>query len=403
MERIKLSILMNTYNSELTVDKAIKSVQNQSYKNWELIILDNASRDSTVEILKDYEKSDSRISVIYGECNIGWAYGTRECLSKATGEYMTFLAADDFYNDSETFEDIIKLIDANNPDIIWLGTRFVEYAQGKYLMNNSAIPSCIEYSDSDYLNNVYETIRNCYYNSMSHFTRIEYLKEMGVDFAEPFYADCESMTELMCNTHRMVCLEKDAYSLTVDTSKTKQAVIHKAFDRQWKPIKKMIIEKGEYNKAKIGYIAVRILSNEVGKMRSVVQGCEIRDMKMNQICLSEDQKREWIEDALYSWNFRDMLYYSGDNSFYNDVLECLRKLPGSENVNQNEYEFSNNIDSRIQRLYRQIEVAEDVKYYQGLENAMYVVEECLDLFDEILPDLDDYNREKIISKLKMFY
>ena len=64
-----VSIILPTYNSEKFIHRSIKSVLNQTYKNWELIIVDDASTDSTKEIIKNYEKEYKKIRSILLEEN----------------------------------------------------------------------------------------------------------------------------------------------------------------------------------------------------------------------------------------------------------------------------------------------------------------------------------------------
>ena len=104
---IPFSILMCTYNSAETLIYAIESVRNQEYQQWELIILDNGSHDSTVQILKNYEEKDRRISCIFREDNVGWCKGISICLKQTRGQYMMFLGADDYLASDHTLTDVL--------------------------------------------------------------------------------------------------------------------------------------------------------------------------------------------------------------------------------------------------------------------------------------------------------
>ena len=69
MEKEKISIITPLYNGEKFVKYAINSVINQTYKNWELIIVDDFSEDKGYEIAKSYAENDSRIRIIKNEKN----------------------------------------------------------------------------------------------------------------------------------------------------------------------------------------------------------------------------------------------------------------------------------------------------------------------------------------------
>ena len=71
MTRPKLSVVMSCYNAEQTVQKAIESILNQSFKEFEFIVIDDASSDQTLEILQQYQKQDERIILLTNEFNQG--------------------------------------------------------------------------------------------------------------------------------------------------------------------------------------------------------------------------------------------------------------------------------------------------------------------------------------------
>ncbi len=98
MENPKVSIITPTYNRERFIERAIKSVLWQTFKNWEMIIVDDGSKDKTVEIVKKYTKEDPRIKLIELKENTGGPVIPRTIgCKKAKGEYIAFLDSDDIY------------------------------------------------------------------------------------------------------------------------------------------------------------------------------------------------------------------------------------------------------------------------------------------------------------------
>lgn len=93
----RVTIIMPAYNSEKFIGKAIESVQNQTFVNWELIIHDDCSCDETINIVSRYCAEDSRITLIKGTQNLGAAAARNSCLNKATGSLIAFLDADDVW------------------------------------------------------------------------------------------------------------------------------------------------------------------------------------------------------------------------------------------------------------------------------------------------------------------
>lgn len=91
----KVSILMPAYNAERYIVAAIESVIAQSYGDWELIIVDDASSDNTGVICDQYALKDKRIKILHHAENKGISIGKNEALKHASGEYITFCDDDD--------------------------------------------------------------------------------------------------------------------------------------------------------------------------------------------------------------------------------------------------------------------------------------------------------------------
>lgn len=93
----KVSIITPSWNSEKYIAETIKSVQNQTYQNWEMIIVDDCSTDHTVEIVEAIAKEDPRIRIIRQSVNGGAAKARNRSLDDATGRYIAYLDADDIW------------------------------------------------------------------------------------------------------------------------------------------------------------------------------------------------------------------------------------------------------------------------------------------------------------------
>lgn len=106
----KYTIIMPAYNAALYIEEAIKSVLDQTYQNWELIIVDDGSQDATPVIVDSYASRDNRIIVIHQE-NSGTAAAARNrALEIASGDYSQMLDADDVISSDmlQKYEDILS-------------------------------------------------------------------------------------------------------------------------------------------------------------------------------------------------------------------------------------------------------------------------------------------------------
>lgn len=93
----KVSIIMPNYNCAKFLGETIDSVKNQTYKNWELLIVDDCSTDNSVEIIKSYIDADDRIELFVNESNCGAAASRNRAMREATGKWIAFLDSDDLW------------------------------------------------------------------------------------------------------------------------------------------------------------------------------------------------------------------------------------------------------------------------------------------------------------------
>ena len=111
-----ISIIVPVYNVESYLTQCLNSILNQSYKNFELILVDNISTDESFNICKEYEKSDNRIKVLQNETK-GVSSTRNVGLNYAKGKYITFCDSDDLY-DSNFLSKLMAAAKKNDADII---------------------------------------------------------------------------------------------------------------------------------------------------------------------------------------------------------------------------------------------------------------------------------------------
>ena len=113
-----LSIIITTFNSEKYVEKAILSVINQSFQDFEIIVINDNSIDKTYKILKKLQKEDPRIKIINHSKNLGTYHSRAEGALNSKSEYILFLDPDDMIFNPFLFEEIYKCYLNYNLDII---------------------------------------------------------------------------------------------------------------------------------------------------------------------------------------------------------------------------------------------------------------------------------------------
>lgn len=108
-----ISIVMPVYNCEKYIFNTVQSILNQTYKNWELIIVDDKSIDNTKHILENYLKHINQIKIFFNKKNIGPALSRNFALKKCRGKYIAFLDADDYWSKNK-LKYQIKFMEKNN-------------------------------------------------------------------------------------------------------------------------------------------------------------------------------------------------------------------------------------------------------------------------------------------------
>lgn len=108
-----ISVIMGSYNCEKTLKESINSIINQTYENWQLIICDDCSSDSSYKIAKSYKKKyEDKIILIRNKVNLGLAGALNECLKHATGKYIARQDADDISTE-DRFLKQVKFLEEN--------------------------------------------------------------------------------------------------------------------------------------------------------------------------------------------------------------------------------------------------------------------------------------------------
>lgn len=120
-----ISVILPVYNCETTIRKCIESVINQSFSQFELIIIDNGSNDNTLKICEEYRKNDSRINIYSLDTNIGASKAREYGIKRTKGDYIAFIDGDDNYL-SDFLAAMYDLITRESADIAICGFSYVK-------------------------------------------------------------------------------------------------------------------------------------------------------------------------------------------------------------------------------------------------------------------------------------
>ena len=122
---IKVSIIVAVYNSIQYLEQCVHSLMAQTYDNYEIIFIDDASTDSSYKLLKtilaEYPSLSDKWNIIRNDKNMGIGYSRRSAMQKATGEYMIHVDSDD-YVDNTFVERLVEKAQTENADIVICNT-----------------------------------------------------------------------------------------------------------------------------------------------------------------------------------------------------------------------------------------------------------------------------------------
>jgi len=134
MNTTLVSIILCTYNRAQLLTRALRSVQRQTYSDWEIRVIDDGSTDDTVSIVKGFSKKDSRIHYFYQK-NHGLASARNTGVKRSKGTMITFIDSDDEYTPDHLEQRMVYM--AKNPmvDMIHGGTKFIGPKSKQYVVD----------------------------------------------------------------------------------------------------------------------------------------------------------------------------------------------------------------------------------------------------------------------------
>lgn len=229
-KNIKVSVVITAYNVEKYIKKAINSVLNQTYKNIEIVVVEDCSTDNTLKFIKGLQKSDLAfpINLVQHKENVGAGLSRRDGIKASTGDFIMLLDADDWLNKdyiehlvdkqketgadivgggitycyedtdkfkTETFGTIVsegfqKIMDYNNGKIVFLNNKIVR----------STMYDTVEYCDRRYVEDT-PVIMKLLYNA----NKVAYVNEAGYNYLQRNTSLCHVSSRWKHNLFCALC------------------------------------------------------------------------------------------------------------------------------------------------------------------------------------------------------
>lgn len=138
-----VSIVVPVYNSEKFINDTIKTIIDQTYENWELLLVDDCSADKSVKIIKEYQHKDKRIKLFSNSKNSGAAVSRNKGIEESRGRYIAFLDADDLW-EPKKLEKQVTFMQEKDCAFSFTGYEFADSA-GKPNGKRVSVPSTLNY------------------------------------------------------------------------------------------------------------------------------------------------------------------------------------------------------------------------------------------------------------------
>lgn len=126
MEQPLVSICIPAYNNADYIGETVESILKQSYQNLELIIVDDNSKDHTLEVIQEYAKKDMRIRIYHNDNNLGMSGNWNYCLSLCKGEFIKLICADDLLAENTLQKEVEALVQNPSAILVESDTKLVD-------------------------------------------------------------------------------------------------------------------------------------------------------------------------------------------------------------------------------------------------------------------------------------
>lgn len=208
---IKVSIIMPVYKVEEYVGKAIESIQEQTLKEWEFLIVDDGTPDRSGEICDEYAANDERIHVIHKE-NGGAPSARNMAIEIAKGEYMYFMDSDD-WAEPTMLEDMYNLAKRDQAQLVVAGFYIdTYYDKENYVTDNFFVEDAVYPNKEAFRKNAYKLFdRNLLYTPWNKLFESKYIMENDLRFPKTFWDDFPFNVSIVKNVERVTVTSKQYY------------------------------------------------------------------------------------------------------------------------------------------------------------------------------------------------
>ena len=244
----KVSIIIPAYNSEKYIKKCLDSILEQTYKNYEIIIVNDGSTDNTSKIIDEYKNEYEFIKVI-NISNHGQGYARNIALSQASGDYILFLDSDDFIEDV-TLEVTTKKIEEEKSDLVFFDWKYYYESDKTYKYVNTEIFFGKKFLVGE---EILDLFKIKHYFTVNKLYSKEFLLSNNIKYGEGYiYEDNPFWVKVVISAKKVSIIQSPLYNVRVNESSTTRSNTntdkhYKGFIKAIEEIIKLTRTKPEYD------------------------------------------------------------------------------------------------------------------------------------------------------------
>ena len=314
---MKISVIIPVYNVEKYLRQCLDSVINQTYKNLEIICIDDCSTDNSFQILKEYEKKDDRIIVLQNEVNSKLGPTRNHGMKYATGEYIHFLDSDDWL-ELDAYEKLVqylqKIGDVDILHFLWRNVCVITGHTELYTYNINEITNKIIN-----INNTPDLAVNWRRSAWCKLHRRKFLLDNNIEFNDyPCMEDIEQSINVLVNAKSVYLASEIILNYRTNNNESLMGKYYKFIDYAIKSYNNNIKFCKDLNKK----TQAKILDIELYSLFHLLYGCFVKNF------LSFEQLKKIIQSINYDIFKEDFVNYKW-YIYYHDIItnpEWLVKL-----------------------------------------------------------------------------
>lgn len=313
MKDIKVSIVVAVYNAEKYLEKAIRSILNQTFSDIEIIAVDDGSKDSSLKILNDLAKCDERLKILENhEESDGAALARNIGIRHATGRYLMILDSDDFF-ENDMIEKAYKLAEKSDADIvIFDGYRFddknqVDLERNSILYRDKLpIDRCV-FEPEENKNNLFTMTIGAAWNVLFS---MKIIKEYDLEFKSFHHADDFEFVYLaFAHAKKIAVLPERLIHYRVNHADSQAANVNKWPDTAWQSMLsfKNALEKDDlFDEYRVAFlrVAARYINFYINSMNDedsfIKLFNNLQEKYLNELGFTGISKEELEDDDLFN-------------------------------------------------------------------------------------------------------